>query len=181
VGSDEQSGVNTVQQLRNSSNSVLQPVRAFWSDRARRKTAMWVLGALSVLILVYGIYMAVGAQRDYMKLSDKVDNMSKQIDAFLSRYPTSEVDGVVKPDLRDATQDDLLVLAMLNRNERQVKNERADAFNQRSAGLRLMGVGIIGLALAFLVAPGAPPKLETEVPSFVQDEIASGPPDQGAT
>jgi hypothetical protein len=70
------------------------------------------------------------AQRDHMRLSDKVDDMSKQSMPFCPNTPPP-IGRRVKPDLRDAPGRSAGA-GHAESNERQVKNERADAFNQRS-------------------------------------------------
>jgi len=114
---------------------------------------MWVIVALSLLILLFGAYTAVRAQLDYNNLSDKLDEIAGRTRAFEQLFPTAEVDGVMKPDLTNATQDQLLLLATIKREERQTYNERVDYDNERRNGVRIVGVGIMGLALAYLVAP----------------------------
>jgi hypothetical protein len=133
--------------------SFLRSPRDFWANRQNRKTVMWVIAAVSLFMIVYAVLQIVPAQLDYMDLSDELEQKNDQIDAYVAQFPTSEVDGVIKPDLTNATQADLLFLATMKREERETFNRRVDAINERALGVRIAGIGIVGLALAYLVAP----------------------------
>lgn len=134
--------------------SLFQSLRDFWADDQQRKTLMWVIAAVGALVLVYGIVRIVQGQLDYQDRTDSVDNMKAQIDAFTALFPTAaDKDGVIKPDLTSATQDQLMTLATLKRQEHEAKNNRIDAYNHRQNGIRIAGIGVIGLALAYLVSP----------------------------
>jgi flagellar biosynthesis/type III secretory pathway M-ring protein FliF/YscJ len=132
--------------------SSIRPVRAFWANHQQRKTVMWVLLALSVLVLVFGAYMAIDGQRRYMKGSDDVKSVQKRLSQLELPYMV-EQNGQTQLDLSKATQEEQMMLAMVKREELQAKNRRAEAFNQRSTGIRIIGLAVMGLALAYLVAP----------------------------
>lgn len=132
---------------------LIATLRTFWASRQQRRTVMWVLGAVGVLVVAYGAYNYVDARRE-------IDRIEEGKDRFLAAFPTTEVEGEMQPDLRDASQTDLLWLALQRRNQ--------DKADQRSnEGMMYAGIGIIVLGLAYLVAPtgkaapspddGAPP------------------------
>ena len=133
--------------------SFFHSVRSFWANEQQRKTLMWVVAALGALILAYGIVQIVQAQIDYQHRTDDLHKATAQIDAFIATFPTGtdSTTGEVKPDLTGATQDQLLMLATFKRTERDAKNSQIDAYNKRAIGIRIAGVGVIGIALAFLV------------------------------
>jgi hypothetical protein len=118
---------------------------------------MWVFASFAVAILAFGAYTAIDAQRDYMKISDEIDEISAKMDAYTARFPTAVVDGEEKPDLREASQDELMILAMQERDKREASNRRVEPDNRRREGLRIIGFGVVGLALAYLVSPGSKP------------------------
>lgn len=136
-----------------SLNSFLHSTRDFWANSQNRKTVMWVIAAVSLFIIAFAVWQIVPAQLDYMDLSDQLEQKQDQIDAYVAQFPTAESDGEIKPDLTNATQEDLLVLATMERTKRETHNRRVDAHNERAQGIRLAGIGIVGLALAYLVAP----------------------------
>jgi hypothetical protein len=133
--------------------SFFRSPRDFWANSQNRKTVMWVIAAVGLFMIAYAVLQIVPAQLDYMDLSDELEQKKDQIDAYVAQFPTSEVDGVIKPDLTNATQADLLFLATMKREERETFNRRVDAINERALGVRIAGIGIVGLALAYLVAP----------------------------
>jgi hypothetical protein len=143
-----------VQWLKQGVSSVIRPLRAFWADRGRRRTAMWVIGALGVAVLLFGGYTFIDAQRDYSDLSKKID-----------KYPH---------DLTQANVDvyELQLLGLWRRDRDKVEATRGK-------GVMLLGIGLTGLGLAYLLMPGVEPPTH-EDPSFVKDEIASGPPNENA-
>lgn len=118
-------------------------LHAFWANRQQRLTVMWVLGAVGVLVVVYGAYNYVDARREYDRIEDGKDR-------FLTKFPTTEVQGELQPDLTEASQTDLLWLALQRRNQ-----TRADQRSNR--GMMFAGIGIIVLGLAYLVAPTGKP------------------------
>ncbi len=134
-------------------------VRTFWADDQRRRTLMWVIFALSVAVIAVGAFLAITGQIDYRSKSKDVDKIDAQIDALTAQYPKKidEADGKLKPDLTGASQAEIdliaQMLAPMKQQERQFLNDRADAFNQRSTGIRIIGFGVIGLAFAYLVKP----------------------------
>ena len=128
-----------------------------WADPQQRKTLMWVIAAIGLLIIGIGVYTIIDGQLEYMDRTDEIDAISDRVDGFVQQFPTTEVDGETKPDLRDATQEDVMLLAVLEREKREAKNNRVDADNQRRTGVRIVGIGVIGLALAYLVAPDRKP------------------------
>jgi hypothetical protein len=64
-----------------------------------------------------------------------------------------EVNGQMQLDLSQASQEDQMMLALVKREELQAQNRRADAYNQRSSGIRIIGFAVLGFALAYLVTP----------------------------
>lgn len=113
---------------------------------------MWVLLALSALVLVFGAYTAIDGQRRYMKGSDDVKSVQKRLSQIEQLYMVEE-NGEMRLDLSKASQEEQMMLAMVKREELQAKNRRAEAFNQRSSGIRIIGIAVMGFALAYLVAP----------------------------
>jgi hypothetical protein len=151
-------------------------IRSFWANPQQRKTAMWIIGAFSAALIIFGGYQVVDGYRAYNDLSDELDASNAQIDAFIGQYPLVERDGEMTPDLTDASQTDQQYLALLHTRERTTFNERVDAENQRNGGIRLIGVGVIGLALAFLIFPenkGQP------TPNADASTTSDTPPDAG--
>jgi hypothetical protein len=136
--------------------SFFHSLRDFWANDQQRKTLMWVIAAVGAVVLVYGIVQIAQGQIDYQHRSDDLDKVRQQIAAFEAQFPTgTDPNGVVKPDLSTATQDQLMMLATFKRQERDAENRRIDAYNKRQIGIRIAGVGVIGLALAYLVSPTA--------------------------
>jgi len=133
--------------------SLGRSLHAFWANAHQRMIAVWVLVVLAVLVLGYGIYTAIDGQREYSARSDKIASIVQRQEEFAQQFPTAQVDGAIKPDLTSATESDLMFIAMLRRDEANAENQRIDADNQRRAGIRLIGIGVIGLALAYLVLP----------------------------
>ncbi len=122
---------------------LIAALRAFWANRQQRRTVMWVLGAVGALVVVYGAYTYVDARREFNRIEDGKDR-------FLATFPTAEVQGEMRPDLSEASQTDLLWLALQRRNQ--------DKADQRSnQGIMFTGIGIIVLGLAYLVAPTGKP------------------------
>ena len=122
---------------------LIAALRSFWASRQQRRTVMWVVGAVGLLVVAYGAYTYVDARREIQRADDKKDEI-------LAAFPTAEVDGVMQPDLRDASQTDLLLLALQRRNR--------DKAEQRSGqGMMVTGIGIVVLGLAYLVAPTGKP------------------------
>ncbi len=119
--------------------TLMNGTRAFWSNRQQRKTVMWVFAVVGLVILAYGAYTYYDANRT-------IDDLNQRADALRSQYPTIEVDGEEKIDLRDAPQTDLMLLAMIRRD-----TDKAEI--RRNRGIMYAGIGIIVLALAYLVAP----------------------------
>jgi len=106
-----------------------------------------------VLVIAYGVFTTIDGQREYNKQSDKISDIVKRRETFTEQFPTAEVDGEIKPDLTNATQTDLMFVAMLRRDENDAQRQQVDADNQRRTGVRVIGLGVIGLALAYLVLP----------------------------
>jgi hypothetical protein len=65
-----------------------------------------------------------------------------------------EEDGQTTLDMSKLTQADQMMLIVFRQNEIKFKNARTDAYNQRGSGLQIIGVGIFGLALAYIFSPG---------------------------
>jgi uncharacterized membrane protein YidH (DUF202 family) len=122
---------------------LIASLRAFWANRQQRRTVMWALGAVGVLVVAYGAYNYVDARRE-------IDRVEEGRDRFLAAFPTTEIDGELQPDLREASQTDLLWLALQRRNE-------TNADQRANQGIMFAGIGIIVLGLAYLVAPTGRP------------------------
>ena len=150
--------------------SVFNAFRAFWANDQQRKTIMWVIAAVSLVVTAYGLFQIADGQLEYMDLSDQLEKTTDGIDAYVAQFPTAEVGGETRPDLTGATQEELMILATMKREERETTNERVDAYNQRAIGVRIAGIGVIGLALAYMFAP------ERKRQDKVQDSAAN--PDQ---
>jgi hypothetical protein len=135
--------------------SFFHSIRHFWADDQQRKTLMWVVAALGALVLVYGVVQIVQGQIDYQHRTDDLHDATAQIDAFIATFPTGTdpTTGEVKPDLSGATQDQLFMLATFKKQEREAKNNQIDAYNERAIGIRIAGIGVIGIALAYLISP----------------------------
>jgi|GEM_PF-2640169 len=114
-------------------------LRAFWANRQQRRTVMWVLGAVGVLVLAYGAY-------NYLDARNEINRIEERKDSFLAAFPTTEVDGELRPDLQNATQADLLWLALQRRNQ-----EKAEV--RQGRGVMAVGLGLLTLGLTYLVAP----------------------------
>ncbi|MEP0763274.1 MAG: hypothetical protein HRF48_11125 [Chloroflexota bacterium] len=127
---------------------LIAALRDFWANRQQRRTVMWVLGAVGVLVVAYGAYTYVDARREYNRIEDGKDR-------FLATFPTAEVQGELQPDLTEASQTDLLWLALQRRNQ--------DKADQRSnQGIMFTGIGIVVLGLAYLVAPTGKPAVSPD-------------------
>lgn len=127
---------------------LIAALRDFWANRQQRRTVMWVLGAVGVLVVAYGAYTYVDARREIDRAEDRKNEI-------LAAFPTVEVEGEMQPDLRDASQTDLLLLALQRRNQ--------DKADQRSnQGIMFTGIGIVVLGLAYLVAPTGKPAVSPD-------------------
>ncbi len=131
-------------------------LRAFWANRQQRRTVMWVLGAVGVLVLAFGAYT-------YLDARNEINRIEERKDRFLAAFPTAEVDGEVRPDLQNATQADLLWLALQRRNQ-----EKAEV--RQGQGVMAVGLGLLTLGLAYLVAPTG------ERPASVDSSTGGAPP-----
>lgn len=118
---------------------VIAALRAFWANRQQRRTVMWVLGTVGVLLLALGAYT-------YLDARSEINSIEERKDRFLAAFPTAEVDGELRPDLQSATQADLLWLALQRRNQ-----EKAEV--RQGRGVMVVGLGLLTLGLAYLVAP----------------------------
>lgn len=123
----------------NAIRRAIAALRAFWANRQQRRTVMWVLGAVGVLVLAFGAYT-------YLDARNEINDIEARKDRFLAAFPTTEVDGEMRPDLREASQADLLWLALQRRNQ-----DKAEV--RRSQGVMGVGLGLLTLGLAYLVAP----------------------------
>jgi flagellar biosynthesis/type III secretory pathway M-ring protein FliF/YscJ len=132
--------------------SSIRPVRKFWTNRQQRQTIMWVLLAVSVLVLALGAYTAIDGQRRYMKSADDIKSIQNRLSQLELPYMVEE-NGQMQLDLSNASQEEQMMLALVKREELQARNHRADAFNQRSSGIRIIGIAVVGFALTYLVAP----------------------------
>lgn len=131
---------------------VIHAVRAFWANSQQRKTVMWVVVAVSLLILAFGVYTTVSAQRKYTDNSDKVKKNQANLAQFMQQFMIVE-NGQTTLDLSKSTQADQMMFVVFRQNEIKFKNARADAYNQRGSGLQIIGVGVFGLALAYVFMP----------------------------
>lgn len=156
--------------------SLAGSLRGFWASDPQRKTLMWVIAAVSVVVLIFGVFQIVQGQLDYQDGSDQLDDVAMQINAFTSKFPTgTDSDGTIKPDLTTATQEELMMLATFKRQELEIKNERVDAYNARATGIRIAGIAVIGFALAYLVAPtGQKPDAVKEADQPPPDDLPAG-------
>lgn len=152
---------------------ILSSGRAFWTDPVQRKTFMWVLAALSFLVVAYGAYTALDGHRQYTTMSDKVTDIVARRDAYTQQFPLVEDNGVMKPDLSTATQADLMVIAMSRSDELKADAQRIDADNQRRNGVRIIGIGAIGIALAYIISPAKPKPSPDQ--SDQSSDISNGP------
>jgi hypothetical protein len=137
---------------------------------------MWILAGMALMVVVYGVYTTIDGQRKYHNLSDKIADIVKRRETFTQQFPTAGVNGEIKPDLTNATQSDVMFIAMLRRDENDAKAQRVDADNQRRTGVRLIGIGVIGLALAYLVLPDRKSRSSSEgvtAASSTSDEAAT--------
>ncbi len=142
-------------------NAIVKKIREFWANAQHRKTVMWVIGTFSIALIAFGGYIAINSHREASDLSDKLDEITNQIDAVVEQYPVVERDGEMTHDLTNASDVDKQYLALLHTRERSTYNERVDAQNERTSGIRLIGVGVIGLAIAYFFAPEAQKQSET--------------------
>ena len=101
--------------------------RNFWADHQKRRTVMWVLGVLGVLLLTYGLYTLITAHDRYTTLRDAVEALGP---------PT---------DPNDTSN---LAFAMLLR-------DRDRAEKRRWQGVMFAGMGMVGLGIAYLFRPDA--------------------------
>jgi hypothetical protein len=130
----------------------IRPVRAFWANHQQRKTVMWVLLAVSALVLAIGAYTAIDGQRQYMKRADDLKSVQNRLSQLEQQYMVEE-NGQMQLDLSHASQEEQMMLALVKREELQAQNRRAEAYNQRSTGIRIIGFAVLGFALAYLFAP----------------------------
>lgn len=130
----------------------MDKVRTFWADHQQRKTVMWVIAAVSLLILAFGAYTAGRAELNYRDLSDKLKKKLAEQTQFLQQFMVQQ-NGQTTPDASKITQADQMILIKLKQDEIKIKNDRVNAYNQRSSGLRIVGFGMFGLALAYLLLP----------------------------
>jgi multisubunit Na+/H+ antiporter MnhB subunit len=103
-------------------------IRDFWADRQRRQTAMWVVGALGVIVLLFGGYVFLEAHNEYTRLDGTATALGR---------PTDPND----PSNR------MLALLLRERDAAQVR---------RWQGVMFIGLGLVGLGTAYLLAPERP-------------------------
>jgi len=84
--------------------------------------------------------------------SDQIKDLQNR-QALLEQPYMVEENGQMQLDLSKASEEDRMMLALIKRDELQTRNLRADAFNRRSLGIRIIGISVLGFALAYLVAP----------------------------
>jgi hypothetical protein len=153
-------------------DSLRRSIRAFWASHNHRKRVVWVLAVAGLVGIVLGVYTIIAGQRDYARLSDELADIETRRDAFTQLFPVSEVDGEMVPDLSEATQTDLMFIAMLKRDENVVIGERIDADNERRQGIRFIGYSVIVLALAYFFLP------ENKSQPMPDDPVESGAPEE---
>lgn len=103
----------------------MQSIRNFWTDPQRRRTAMWVTGALAVTALVVGMIIFLEAHLTYTELNHKAEVLGPPTD------PTDASNALFAMMLRD----------------------RDKAENRRWQGVTLLGIGLVGLGIAYLFKP----------------------------
>ena len=133
--------------------TVYSAIQSFWANSQQRKTITLIIGSFSIALIAFGGYQIIDGHREYNDRTDELDEVTAQIDIFVGQYPLVERDGEMTHDLTDASDTDKQYLALLHTRERTIYNNRVDAENQRNSGIRLLGIGVIGLALAYLVLP----------------------------
>lgn len=134
-------------------HSLTRSLRTFWTSAHQRRRVVWVLAAIAVAVMAVGAYLIISGQREYSRLSDKLDDIETRRAAFDQLFPLTEVDGEMVPDLSEASQSDLMFIAMLRRDENIAQREQIDADNERRQGVRFIGYGVIVLALAYFFKP----------------------------
>ncbi len=134
-------------------HSLTRSLRTFWTSAHQRRRVVWVLAAIAVAVMAVGAYLIISGQREYARLSDKLDDIETRRAAFDQLFPLTEVDGEMVPDLSEASQSDLMFIAMLRRDENIAQREQIDADNERRQGVRFIGYGVIVLALAYFFKP----------------------------
>jgi hypothetical protein len=143
---------------------------------------MWIIVALGLLVLAFGVYTTVDAHREYTDISDEMADISEKMDQFTSWFSTVDRNGEEVPDPGDIiSQADQLWLTLQHRDKQDAEDRRVDAENRRLQGLRYIGVGVVGLALAYLFAPERQPESspddKADTASSISDEVSSDPPD----
>lgn len=103
-------------------------LRAFWTNADQRRTAAWLFGVLAVLSLLYGLVTLLEAHNRYTELSATIERL-----------------GPPEPDDPGNTAFALML------------RDRDKAENRRWQGVMFAGLGLVGLGLAYLFAPGARP------------------------
>lgn len=101
-------------------------IRAFWSDAQKRRTLMWVVGALGALVLLFGAYTFFEAHNRYTELNGVIERLGP---------PT------------DPNDPSITAFALMVRDR-----DRAEV--RRGQGVMFLGLGLLGLGLAYLIAPG---------------------------
>ena len=124
-------------------------IRAFWSNPHQRRTVAWVVGALAALVLLYGGYTFLDAHRRYTELSEVVERLGP---------PT------------DPNDPSNLSFAMMMR-------DRDRAMLRRWQGVMFLGIGFVGLGLAYTIYPAgeARPTMDD-----AGDSADSAPPDRSS-
>ncbi len=100
-------------------------MRNFWADHQKRRTAAWVVGALAVFLLIFGVYVFLEAHQTYTELNAKAEALGPPSD------PT------------DASN---VLFAMMLRDR-----DRAEA--RRWQGVMWVGISLMGLAAAYMLKP----------------------------
>lgn len=100
-------------------------LRAFWMDQQRRHTLAWVLGVVGALILLAGGYTLLEAHSKYTELSAVIDRLGPPED------PNDASNAAFALMLRD----------------------RDKAGVRRGQGVMWIGIGVIGLGLAYVAKP----------------------------
>lgn len=126
--------------------NLLNRLRAFWADHERRRTIAWLCAVLGGLALIYGALAFITAHNEYTQLAETAERIGP---------PT------------DPNDPSNTAFALLLR-------ERDQAQNRRWQGLMFVGLGVVGVGLAFLFFPEAAKTQPVDITAAPPGE----PPDQ---
>jgi hypothetical protein len=91
----------------------------------KRRILMWVMGALGVLVVLFGVYTFLEAHNKYSELNGVIERLGP---------PT------------DPNDPSNMAFALMMR-------DRDKAETRRWQGIMFLGVGLVGLGLAYLISP----------------------------